>query len=292
MVGEHRLVVANDEDDVLRVYDLRRGGRPIQSIDLSSELGVPQPGRESDLEGAATIDGVTWWIGSHARNRDGETRPNRCVLAATTVRFDEDRDQVVVEMVGAHHSSPKHGLLRAIVHLAEVGALLRDAERRAPKATGGFNIEGLAGQGRALLIGLRNPIVDGRALVLRLANPMAMLQGREPAQLSSMWIDLEGAGIRSLSRAPDGNGYIVAAGHYSGRGDFSLFRWGGQPHDEPEPLPIGVGELRVESVVNLPDGHVLALSDDGSVRRKGGRCKDRDPGDRYFRGQCIDLRQT
>ncbi len=287
VVGEHRLVVANDEDNILRVYDLRTAGPPIQRIDLSEGLDQPEPGREADLEGSATIGDITWWIGSHARNRDAKVRPNRCVLLATRVGLVDDR--VAVEVVGAHHSSRKHGLLHALLHLDGVGSKLRKAEKRSPKARGGFNVEGLVADGGDLLIGLRNPIVDGHALVVRLEQPMALLTEEEPAGLSATWIDLGGLGIRSLDRAADGSDLIVVAGHRSGRGEFALFRWSGEADDPPRPLSTSLGELRVESLVSLPDGTALALSDDGAVRDNGVRCKDRPPLERYFRGRRLRL---
>ena len=56
---------------------------------------------------------------------------------------------------------------------------LADASRLAAEAEGGFNIEGLAAtpEGK-LLIGLRNPLPQRRALVVPLENPAELVEGK------------------------------------------------------------------------------------------------------------------
>ena len=225
---EDRLLVANDEDNVLRVYDVHAGGPPIQpDIDLRSALDPQGRDREADLEAAATLDGITWWIGSHARNRKGKTRPNRRVLLAT--RVGSRNGQVTVEVVGAHHSSRKHGLLHAMFDIETLGPQLRRAEKRPPKADGGFNIEGMVAHDGSLLIGLRNPIIDGCAVVLRLDRPHDLLSGSGDTALRGGTIDLGGLGIRSLSPSPRGDGLLVVAGVHTGDRRFALYEWSGPP---------------------------------------------------------------
>jgi hypothetical protein len=53
MVDGTRVLVANDEDNVLRVYDASRGGAPTATFDLTPLLRLPEAGREADIEGAA-----------------------------------------------------------------------------------------------------------------------------------------------------------------------------------------------------------------------------------------------
>ncbi|MFP2933313.1 hypothetical protein ACLESO_50840 [Pyxidicoccus sp. 3LG] len=40
-LGGELFVVGDDEDNVLRVYDARRGGAPVQRVDLSPDLELP-----------------------------------------------------------------------------------------------------------------------------------------------------------------------------------------------------------------------------------------------------------
>ncbi len=281
-----RLVVANDEDDWLRVYDLERGGDPLQRIDLFADRERPGGDRESDLEGAAVIGGRTWWIGSHGRNRKGKERPNRRVLIAT--RISQGDDQIDVEVEAVHHGDRSSGLLGSMLALPELGPLLSETEPLAPK-TGGLNIEGLAARDGALVIGLRSPLVSSNAPVIFVRNPNALLGGSAPLELDSCTIDLGGRGVRSLSDDPGGDGFIVVAGTVGEGDDFALYRWSGSPSDAPQPIDRSLDELRVESILPLPGGRLLALSDDGSVRRGGTRCKDLPESERRFRGLALTL---
>src|SRR5690606_32840314 len=55
-LDKHRFVVADDEDNVLRVYHADRGGPPLARIDLSPKLALrKQKKAESDIEGATRV---------------------------------------------------------------------------------------------------------------------------------------------------------------------------------------------------------------------------------------------
>lgn len=281
-------MVANDEDQHLRVYDLERGGAVLEELELLSAKDCPDGDREADIEGVATLGAITWWIGSHARDGNGKKRPNRRVLIATRVALKAER--LDVELLGVHHSRRTQGLLGAMLQLPTLGRTLSKAERRGPKRDGGFNIEGLAGHRGALVIGFRNPIVSGRAPIVLLHEPEVLLHEHPPPlRLEGFTIDLGGRGIRSLSRNPDGDGLLVAAGAIDGADDFALYHWSGRPDDAPRRIDVDLGGLRVESLVPMPNGRLLALSDDGSTRVGTRRCKDLDPSDRRFRGLVLSL---
>ncbi len=283
-----RLVVGNDEDQRLRVYDVAKGGEPLEQFELLRASDCPDGESEADIEGAATLRGITWWIGSHARNDKGKKQPNRRVLVAT--RVVQGTEGLEFERLGVHHSRRRQGLLGAMLELPTLGRTLSKAERRGPKQRGGFNIEGLSEHRGALAIGLRNPLVSGRAPVVLLHEPEVLLDDRNASlHLEGFTLDLEGRGIRSLSPDPEGDGLLVAAGAIDGAGDFALFRWSGAPDDAPRRIDVDLGGLRVESIVPMPDGRLLALSDDSSVRTDGVRCKDHEPSKRGFRGLVLTL---
>src|SRR5438309_1135133 len=82
--------VANDEDNILRIYHLGRGGAPVQSFDLSPFLKVDPKFPETDLEGAAWLGDQIFLIGSHGRNRDGKYRESRHRFFAITVQKSKE----------------------------------------------------------------------------------------------------------------------------------------------------------------------------------------------------------
>src|SRR5215211_1026049 len=65
-IGPEHLVVADDEENLLRVYR-RSGGEPVMNVDLRKYLSAGR-GDEADLEGAAAMGNLVFWIGSHGRN--------------------------------------------------------------------------------------------------------------------------------------------------------------------------------------------------------------------------------
>src|SRR6267143_1742814 len=61
-------IVANDEDNILRIYRRHPGGLPVLTCDLNSFLRVTGKSTEADLEGSARIGDRIYWISSHGRN--------------------------------------------------------------------------------------------------------------------------------------------------------------------------------------------------------------------------------
>lgn len=262
--------VADDESNRLTVY--RRGAAaPVGHVALDAFL---KTGKEADLEGAAQLGSRLYWIASHARNSAGKRREDRLRFFATEARGS------TLAPFGRPYTALLDDLLAtpalAALRLAEAAALAAEAE-------GGLNIEGLAaGPDGSLLIGLRNPVPQGRALLIPLLNPAQLVEGRGPARFgTAIRLDLGGRGLRSIERV-DAD-YLIAAGPSADAGSFALFRWSGRPADAPVAVAIELGTLRPEALFAWPDGHVTLLSDDGGVRVGKKACKDADPARRAFR---------
>jgi hypothetical protein len=267
-------VVADDEHNRLTVY---KRGRPqaVGEVELDAFLRAD---KESDLEGAAQVGSRIYWIASHARNSAGQLREDRQRFFATEIRG------TTVDPVG----KPYTGLLADLLAAPALAPLkLSDAAGRAAEADGGFNIEGLAAApDGSLLIGLRNPIPQGRALVVPLLNPAELVAGKGPARFgSAIRLDLGGRGVRSIDRV--GSGYLIVAGPPADAGTFAMFRWSGKPNDMPTPARADPGTLRPEALVAWPDGQITLLSDDGGVTVDKKACKDADKGKRAFRALDI-----
>lgn len=278
-------VVAGDEDNTLRVYQRGRP-EPMGEASLSSFLGTGD--KESDLEGAATVGKRIYWIASHGRNSKGKLRPDRQRFFAT----DIDRGaKPGVTPVG----TPYRGLLDDLAAAPTLAGLrLSDAAQLAPEAPGGFNIEGLAAMpDGSLLVGLRNPVPNGRALLVPLLNPSELVtagSGRKARFGEPILLELRGRGVRSIDRALDGRGYWIVAGPAADAGTFTLYRWSGQAKDAPRIFDGSelVG-LRPEALFELPgSGSTLEiLSDDGGVVTDSMACKDRPKSAQGFRSITL-----
>ena len=85
-VDAAHFLVAEDENDILWVYrnDKPRNKPVGGGFDFSSKLRT-DPKRECDIEGAARVGDIIYWITSHGRNRKGKLRENRNRLFGTKI---------------------------------------------------------------------------------------------------------------------------------------------------------------------------------------------------------------
>jgi hypothetical protein len=115
-----------------------------------------------------------------------------------------------------------------------------------------------------LLIGFRNPIPKGRALLIPLLNPNDVITAHPPRFGDPIQLYLGGRGIRDLV-CYQGT-FMISAGSYNGRRDFELYRWAG-PGSSPEPLRIKhLNGYNPEGILIYPDKgwrQIQILSDDG-----------------------------
>jgi hypothetical protein len=280
-------IVADDEKNVLQIYD-RGIAEPVGSVSFKKFLGIREH-EESDVEGAATIGNRIYWISSHGRNKKAAIAPSRHQFFVTEIICAEGRHPTV-EPVG----KPYHDLLKNLIADDERFGQYNFAAASliAPKQPGGFNIEGLADtpDGR-LLIGLRNPVPRGKALLIPLNNPGQLL---EPGALPNVTanfgdaieLDLAGRGIRSIERV--GAAYWVVAGPVDAEGGFSAYRWSGVASEAPVPLAIPqLDGLHPECLIVTADGKIQILSDDGGATVGGQACKDLPDDQRSFRSLTI-----
>jgi len=260
----------------------------LSEFDVSEFLGAQgkKKAKETDLEAAALMGGSIFWITSHGRNSKGENRPERRRLFATSVRMDGNN--VTITPTGQPYSGLLDDLLRdkrlARYHLAE-------AARLAPKAKGGLNIEGLAATPEGyLLIGFRNPVPEGRALLVPLLNPHAVCQGRPAKFGPAVELDLQGLGIRSIEFFA--GRYVIIAGAAGGGGDSQLYEWDGkaQPRRIAEVKLRGLNAEGVAFPGAKGANEFFIFSDDGTRQVDGQSCKDiKDPSRKTFRAQIFNF---
>lgn len=261
LIDKDKFVVANDEDNVLRVYSLTKPGPPVATKDISTNLEAK---KEADIEGAARIGNRIYWITSHGANKNGKPRPDRRRFFATDIITDTEGPGLKL------FGTPSHALDTLFQHSIGVRYSLEAASQRAPESENALNIEGLAPtpDGR-LYIGFRNPIPHGRALIVPLNNPDKLLSPRQDEKATPQFgdaieLDLGGLGIRSIELVPHTSNYVISAGA-AGSGQFAMFGW--RPGAKPVRLKIAIPEdFRPEALMIDQDGQTLyLLSDDGDA---------------------------
>jgi hypothetical protein len=282
VLGDRQFVVANDEDNVLRVYREGQTAAPVSTLDLSKFLKSDPKHPEADLEAAARIGNRIYWITSHGANSDGDLRSGRRRLFVTQI--NGTGEAIKLTAVG----KPYRKLVRDLTRSPTLKAYkLGDAAKIAPKEPGGLNIEGLAAtpDGR-LLIGLRGPIPDGKALLIPLNNPQAVVAGQSARLGEPILLELGGRGVRSIEYVPTLGQYLIVAGAAGIGGEFQLYRWSGAAGDEPVAVNgENFSGLQPEAMIAYPGPPVrlLVFSDDGTREAGSVMCKDLPVGQRRFR---------
>ncbi len=286
-VNDELLAVASDEENVVRLYRRDAGGLPVATVAAVGGAGFNVGRSEMDLEGAARVDDLVFWIGSHSRNSDGKARPARHALLAM---------RVVGTGVAARlrpEGTPYRGLVAAMAATPELGRFqLARAAERAGEAAGGLNIEALAaGSEGKLWIGFRNPVPDRKALLVPLLNPREVVAGRAARLGAPVQLELGGLGLRDAVRTGSGDRVLLLAGPAEGGGKHRLFVWTEATTTVSEVAGAVPKGFQAEGVVTvgLADARQAEiLSDEGGEKIGGVRCADlKDTARRVFRAWPV-----
>ncbi len=281
-IDGERFVVANDEDNTLRIYHRDRTNEPLAECDMTSHLQTEAKEPESDIEGACWLYGRIFWVTSHGRNKKDKLRESRHRLFCT--KLSGKGDQATVVGVGYVY---RDLLATMIADQRYARYRLEAASKLAPKKEGALNIEGLTGTpGGHLLVAMRNPIPGGQALIVPIENPKEIIDDGADAELGDP-IELSLAdggrplGIRSIEHDAARKCYWIVGGHYDSGGQFKLFRWSAEKREQPvvvKSVDFAKLGLNPESIFHYPGkpGLIQILSDDGTKELGGQECKKAD----------------
>lgn len=306
-LGGGQFVMADDESNVLRIYDLAEGkSLPVGELDLGEFLGAEGDKHpESDIEGCTQIGDTLYWITSHGRNKDGKWRPMRYRFFATQM-VPGDGGKFSLKTKG----KPCRSLLLGLIGLEDpkllpqIGVAGRTDKQLAPKKEG-LNIESLCASedGKIIYIGFRNPRPGGKAMLLPLLNPEELVTQDEPRPRfgKPIYFDFGGLGFRAMEYSPFHRAHIIIAGAHGNKGASQLYRWSGDEGTAAQRIRA-VASFNPETVLVDPSSGILRLfSDDGSVLYKvpqaeslakleDGRCECKDLADPKMRGfRMVEL---
>lgn len=284
-INNNQFIVADDEDNLLRIYDRNTPEKPLQSIKLSSVFkGVIADGEdlEIDLESAADIAGTVFWIGSHSSSRTGEYREARHRLLAVNIKPGSN-DKFAITPAGEIYTT-------LIADLQDDSRFdtyhLGKAKKTQPKALGGLSIEGLASTpDNGLLIGFRNPLdggeikkgrlENGKALIVKLKNPFEVIHGLKARFADPIELDLDGHGIREITRRKN-HKYLIVAGPYHEniatedhkKEEGKLYKWSRKSGKLNCLKRFDLEGFNIEAALFYPgnDDCVQLLSDDGTLQ--------------------------
>jgi hypothetical protein len=270
---------------------------------------------EADLEGMAVADGFLWVVGSHGLKRknakpdrghaDNARRlakvaldGNRRLLACLPIESDARGEPCLVrraqdgrKALRLKGDAQSNLLTRALADDPHFGPYMA-----IPGKDNGFDIEGLAVDGRRLLLGLRGPVLRGWSALLEIeiearADELRLAPLDDSGTLiRKHFLQLGGLGVRDLHFSGD-DLYILAGPTMVLNGDIRVFKWpAARPSlaanrepvrfeealTESAPLPHGRGVNRAEAICQVPPAlsggkaNWLVLYDAPGADRKDG----------------------
>lgn len=288
-LNENTFIVANDEDNDLRIFDKNKPNE-LERIKLSEIFkGKIYDGDnlEIDLEGATRLGDKIFWIGSHSTSKNGKARPSRQKLFAVKTSPD-GKGKFNTLSVGKIYTD----LISDLEKDARFKDFkLKEAKSIKPKDIGGLSIEALAATPEGhLLIGFRNPLlggkissekilINGKSLIVELLNPLEVIEGKPAKFAAPVVLDLDGFGIRGMEYDKSQKRYVIVAGHYFDRQEVNpqntklsesrLYLWSGKIAEKPQyQQKINLIGFNAETVFVYPQskkGLVEIFSDDGKV---------------------------
>ncbi len=294
----------SEDDQLARVYLRGATMTPPQPTNFSDQLGI-ETGHRADFEDAARVGDRVYLLSSHGRKNDGTLDPARYRFAAIdlggetsnpTTSFVGSSTRLLQDLlVAGNWVTPDTAVIDALAAASQLGT--STVANLAPKVAG-VNMEGLAlaptdAAPARLVIGLRNPRPNGRAIVVSLLDPAAVVGGATARFGEAMTLDLGGLGIRGMAWSDALATVLLIAGPVDdATSPFRLYRWAGVPGAPVEmlrelPLPAGT---KAEAIVTYPgtrDVQILLDSDDVPVG--GTTCDDAPIADREFRDLIVPL---
>lgn len=268
-----------------------RFGEP-RDFPLADLLDLPGTAEEeADLEGMAVADGFLWVVGSHGLKRKN-ARPerdhadnakrlaklaldgNRRLLACLPIDLDAKGEPCLVRKaqdgrraLRLKGDSRANLLTRALADDPHFGPYMA-----IPGKDNGFDIEGLAVDGRRLLLGLRGPVLRGWSALIEIevearGDHLRLVPLDDSGTLlRKHFLQLDGLGIRDLHFSGD-DLYILAGPTMVLNGEIRVFKWplgktalraASEPVrfetalTESVSLPHGRGTNRAEAICDLP----------------------------------------
>ncbi|MEV1021668.1 hypothetical protein [Streptomyces sp. NPDC050264] len=276
-VGGGYVVVADDESNVLRLYDGSVSGAPVKTWDMSSKVGAD---KEIDIEGATRVGNLIYWTGSLGNNKDGEYKADRNTVFTTTV----SGSGASTELSYAHAYKK---LRDELVDWDEdngdrYGFDAGTEDGQVPKQIDGFNVEGLEfapGSTSTAYLGFRAPLVPpkdgGKGLIVPVTNfDKVLASGAAPVFGTPIELDLGGLAVRDI-RKNSADQYLIVAGSWAADDNsdpYALYQWDGVAGHAPvKRLDLPTSDPGGwESVVSVPDlatsgARVQLITDDGSA---------------------------
>ena len=220
-----RFLTVNDEKDhPFDILTLNDKGE-FSVTPLYPQKQFEKDGEHDDFRKLADLEGIDmdnqgylYAVTSHSYSSKGVKNESRKKLLRFQIQGQEIINPIVIKTLEDSIAS-KHAFLATALNETN------------SKSEQGFNIEGLSlnpAQDK-LLLGLRAPLKDGKAIVLTINNIHDVFNQQAQPEISEQlyFLDFKGEAIRSLNYIPKLQGYLVVSGPVgkTENVEFNLWLW-------------------------------------------------------------------
>lgn len=263
LIDQSHVAIASDDYETIFTYQ-RGKAEPVAKFELGDDV--------TDIEAAARIGDVVFWVTSHSLNADGEDKKKRKVLFATKIAVDGKLTS----------DGQKYRGLREDFAVA--------LQRTEARLMHGLNIEGMTDTpGGHLLVGLRGleTMPADKAILVEVANPAELVSsgsdGTRANIVRVITLDLSdgkgtaGRGVRDIARV--GDRYLIIAGSEPDGGVPAprLFWWDGHSDKVSAGPEADFSGMTPEAIVVWNEHDAEAFSDNGGAMIDGAKCSDKSP---------------
>ena len=251
------LLIEDESEHSLHLIDINDKGKvkELNRPKMSRKTEVAFKREIRDLEGITSNNSnQIYAITSHTTNKSHKHK----VAREQIVRFNYKDGEI---------SQPNlyHGLLDS---LKTLHPKLNSISKKRKKEV---NIEALTWdkEENALLMGLRSPLIEDKAVVISLKNPNEIFDENQKPKLDKpILLDLYGDGIRGMSWDEKKQGYWIIAGSVGKRKDsFSLWFWDKKNNKISVSKHTDIGYA--EGITTINNMGIFIVKDDGSVKTHG-----------------------
>ncbi len=258
-VGDGYMIVGDDENNVLRLYDERVSGEPVKTFDFTSKL--PYGSTEMDIEASARAGDTLYWMGSISNSHKGKPEPGHDVVFAATITGSGANTEL--------------NYLGSYTHLREdmiewdedngnpLGLAESTASGVASDQASGFNAEGLefaAGSTSTAYVAFRAPLEPPNdrndALLIPVTDFSSLVSGTKATFGAPLEWNLGGLGIREIRKNANNEYLVIAGTSDESNSSFGLYEWDGNTADPPVLTSTelsAVAEGAWEGIVSVPD---------------------------------------
>lgn len=275
-VGNGYALVGDDENDVIRLYNLASSGAPAATFDFTSQL--PFGPAEVDIEAASRQGDMIYWEGSMSTSDSGDLAPSRSTVFATEV--SGSGADTTLTYAGSYTGLLSDLVAWDVANGNTLGLADSAAEGVSGHASNALNVEGMSiGSDGTAYLAFRAPLEPTTdrhlAMLIPVTNFTSLTSGGTHATFGTpIFFDLGGLGIRDIKANADGQYLIIAGTADDANSSFVLYEWDGVPAHAPRKtgvtLPVLVADGSWETLVDVPDplvagAPVRLIQDDGDA---------------------------